>query len=62
MFWEASLPLAPGFHECAVRAWDDAAQTQPERLELVWNRNGYVNSAWHRIRVRCRWGPRSAKP
>jgi sulfite oxidase len=37
-----------------VRAWDSAAQTQPERLETVWNCRGYMNNAWHRIGVTVR--------
>ena len=52
--WKARLELAPGEHEIAVRAWDAAAQTQPERTETVWNFKGYMNTAWHRIRVRAR--------
>ena len=50
--WGAQLELPPGEHEIAVRAWDAAAQTQPERLEATWNFKGYVNTAWHRIRIR----------
>lgn len=52
--WQASLDLPAGEHEVAVRAWDTAAQTQPERLESVWNHKGYMNAAWHRVRLRCR--------
>lgn len=52
--WEGRLDLAPGEHEIAVRAWDAAAQTQPERAETAWNFKGYMNTAWHRIRVRAR--------
>lgn len=50
--WTARLDLPPGEHELAVRAWDEAAQTQPKHLTEVWNPKGYVDSAWHRIRVR----------
>jgi sulfite oxidase len=52
--WQASLDLPVGEHQLAVRAWDTAAQTQPEQLESVWNWKGYVNTAWHRVRLRCR--------
>lgn len=49
--WEASLDLGQGEHEVAARAWDSAANTQPERPETIWNFAGYMNNAWHRIRV-----------
>lgn len=51
-FWTARLTLKPGDREILVRAWDSAAQTQPERLEDVWNFKGYVNNAWHRVRLK----------
>jgi len=50
--WTAHVELLAGAHELIVRAWDGAAQTQPERAEHVWNPKGYVGSAWHRVRVR----------
>jgi sulfite oxidase len=52
--WESALELGPGDHEIACRAWDTAAQTQPEHASQVWNFKGYTNNAWHRVRVRCR--------
>jgi len=52
--WRAGLLLAPGPAELVVRAWDSAAQTQPERLETVWNAKGYMNNAWHRVTVNVR--------
>jgi sulfite oxidase len=52
--WESHLDLPPGEHELAARAWDRAAQTQPAQPEDVWNFKGYVNAAWHRIKVRIR--------
>jgi sulfite oxidase len=52
--WQAELDLRPGDHELVVRAWDSAGQTQPERLESVWNFKGYLCSAWHRVRVTAR--------
>ncbi|HEX3556089.1 MAG TPA: sulfite oxidase [Thermoanaerobaculia bacterium] len=51
--WEAVLDLAPGPREIVCRAWDTAAQTQPERAGQVWNFKGYANDAWHRVRVTC---------
>jgi sulfite oxidase len=52
VLWAARVELPAGAHELIVRAWDGAAQTQPERAEHVWNPKGYVASAWHRVRVR----------
>ncbi|HEX4964468.1 MAG TPA: sulfite oxidase [Thermoanaerobaculia bacterium] len=51
--WEAVIDLAPGPREIVCRAWDTAAQTQPERAAQVWNFKGYANNAWHRVRVTC---------
>jgi sulfite oxidase len=50
--WQAEIDLGPGEHELVARAWDTAANTQPERPETVWNPKGYVNSSWARIHVR----------
>ncbi len=47
--WAAELALADGPHTVAVRAWDSAANTQPERAESVWNARGYMHHAWHRV-------------
>ena len=49
--WHVDLDLAEGEHELAVRAWDAAGQTQPSSPDDTWNFKGYVNAAWHRIRV-----------
>jgi sulfite oxidase len=49
--WEARLLLTPGQHLLMVRAWDSAAQTQPERVDTIWNFKGYMNNAVHRIQV-----------
>ncbi len=51
VFWEADLELTSGEHELAVRAWDSAANTQPESVAPLWNFKGYMNNAWHRVRV-----------
>jgi sulfite oxidase len=48
--WETELELGPGPHEVAVRAWDSAASTQPERADGIWNMKGYINNSWHRVR------------
>jgi sulfite oxidase len=52
-FWAASLDLPPGEHEIVCRAFDNAAQTQPDDPSEVWNFKGYANNAWHRVRVVC---------
>jgi sulfite oxidase len=53
--WEALIPkLLVGEVICA-RAWDSAANTQPEDPESVWNFKGYMNNAWHRIRFGMPW-------
>ena len=49
--WRTEFDLPPGEHELVVRAWDSAANSQPETIASVWNFKGYVNNAWHRVRV-----------
>ena len=49
--WRAEFDLPPGTHELVVRAWDSAANSQPETIASVWNFKGYVNNAWHRVKV-----------
>jgi sulfite oxidase len=50
--WRAELELGPGQHVLRARAWDAAAQTQPESAATVWNPKGYVNTAQPRVTVR----------
>ncbi len=49
--WQARLDLAPGSHQLIARAWDSAANTQPEDPSRLWNFKGYMNNAWHRVEV-----------
>ncbi len=51
--WETSVDLSPGRYEIVARAWDSAANTQPELAEQVWNFKGYVDNSWHRAKVTC---------
>lgn len=51
-FWEARLQLDPGPAQLIVRAWDSAANTQPEESRRLWNFKGYMNNAWHRVNFR----------
>jgi sulfite oxidase len=53
-FWEASVDLEPGQYEIVARAWDAAANTQPELSEHIWNFKGYMNNAWHKVQVTVR--------
>lgn len=50
-FWEAELEPAAGENELCARAVDSAANTQPEDARHIWNFKGYMNNAWHRVRV-----------
>jgi sulfite oxidase len=49
--WGAALELPEGACELTCRAWDSAAMTQPEDPAHLWNFKGYMNNAWHRVRV-----------
>ena len=51
VLWETELELSPGERELVARAWDSAANTQPESVAPLWNFKGYMNNAWHRVRV-----------
>ena len=53
-FWGARLQLDPGEHWISVRALDSAADTQPRDAASIWNIKGYVNNAWHEMRVTVR--------
>jgi sulfite oxidase len=50
-FWSLDLDLPKGDHEILCRAWDTAANTQPQNVRDVWNFKGYMSNAWHRVRV-----------
>ena len=50
-FWEVTLTLPAGTYQVAVRAWDSAGRTQPQDARQVWNWKGYLNNAWHRVKV-----------
>ncbi|MBP8252987.1 MAG: hypothetical protein KAX40_11535, partial [Herpetosiphon sp.] len=52
--WQIELDLPTGEHELVVRIVDSAANMQPEHVENVWNFKGYMNNAWHRVRVRVK--------
>jgi sulfite oxidase len=49
--WQVALNLAPGAHELVARVRDSGRHEQPEHAADAWNPKGYMNEAWHRIRV-----------
>jgi sulfite oxidase len=51
-FWQARLQFPKGENEIIARAFDSASNTQPEDARHIWNFKGYMNNAWHRVRVR----------
>jgi sulfite oxidase len=50
--WQTEVDLPQGDHMLAVRAWDDAGETQPGQPHETWNYKGYLCTAWHRAPVR----------
>jgi sulfite oxidase len=50
-FWEVTVALAPGDCQLIVRAWDASRQTQSEDVRPLWNFKGYMNDAWHRVKI-----------
>jgi sulfite oxidase len=52
VWWDARLVVSAGETTLIARAWDSGANTQPERVETVWNFKGYMNNAWHRVPVK----------
>jgi len=50
-FWEVTVALATGDCQLLVRAWDTSKQTQPEDVRQLWNFKGYMNNAWHRVKI-----------
>jgi sulfite oxidase len=53
-FWEARLDLPSGENELVARAFDTASNTQPEDARHIWNFKGYMNNAWHRVKMSSR--------
>lgn len=49
--WQYTCTLAAGTHTIVVRAHDETGVPQPSQLRDVWNAKGYMNNAWHRVRV-----------
>ena len=51
-FWQCEAELTAETNELIVRAYDAAANTQPDNIAPLWNFKGYMNNGWHRIKVR----------
>ncbi|CAL4967210.1 unnamed protein product [Urochloa decumbens] len=54
-FWSVDVEVLDvlGAKEIAVRAWDEAMNTQPEKL--IWNLMGMMNNCWFRVKTNaCR--------
>jgi len=53
VWWKCHIPVWAllGTTEIAVRATDEAHNTQPQEME--WNPTGMMNNAWYRVRVRA---------
>jgi sulfite oxidase len=52
--WRARVNVKAGQRQLMVRAVDSAANTQPPDIMQIWNVHGYINNAWHRVRVEVR--------
>lgn len=51
--WSARLDLPPGSHTLVARAFDGAGRAQPPSAAERWNRKGYMNNAWHRVKIQA---------
>lgn len=49
--WEAQVTLPPGESTLVARAIDAKGAAQPEKA--AWNFKGYLNDAWHRVKVQA---------
>lgn len=49
--WSLDIDLPAGKHELVVKAVDEAGQSQPEKMDDLWNFSGYLATAWHRVAV-----------
>lgn len=49
--WEAKISFSSGTHELAARVKTEKGYPQPDQVADVWNFKGYLNDAYHRVRV-----------
>lgn len=47
--WYIDIPTSTDHAEVVCKAVDSAYNTQPERVESIWNLRGVLNNAWHRV-------------
>ena len=52
--WQGEVELPSGAREIIVRAYDSAANTQPETIAPLWNFKGYMTNGWHRVNVKVK--------
>ncbi len=52
--WHTFLDLPAGEVVIVARAWDAAADRQPESPAALWNPGGYANNSWPRVRLSLR--------
>ncbi len=52
--WQVTVRLSPGDHGLIARARDSEGGTGAAHVHDRWNPKGYLNDAWHRVRIRAR--------
>ncbi|ELU04165.1 hypothetical protein CAPTEDRAFT_17949 [Capitella teleta] len=54
VLWEVAVPVPDGASDMSIacRAIDSSHNSQPEKLESVWNIRGLINNAWHHINLK----------
>lgn len=54
VLWHFDADLPAGDAELVARARDSSGAEQPASLDAVWNEKGYVNNAYHHLRITLR--------
>lgn len=49
--WHVQLPVDDTVTEVLCKATDSSYNTQPERVDPIWNLRGVLNNAWHRVDI-----------
>ena len=54
-FWKADIKVDQSDrlkeYQVVCRATDESMNTQPEKLETIWNMRGILNNSWHRVKL-----------
>ncbi|TPX55357.1 hypothetical protein PhCBS80983_g05381 [Powellomyces hirtus] len=54
--WDAKIPVSSTIKgkevEIVCKAVDDSYNSQPEKMEGIWNMRGVLSTAWHRVTVK----------